>query len=163
MQEIVESYNSYVAFESLIEENPDIKYNNFIDVTEQVKSGINIEKFKGLGLLFCVQTSELGINTNKIQFALNDIIQPGTKIWESKYRLVPDYNKTNGIGIEIDGIKYYELKKDAETAGKKYCVENKRDVYIVNTKVIKDANAVSQQIFYKPSLGQKMASFTFFD
>ncbi len=162
MNEIIEAYNSLLAFGILLVNNENIKYNSFIDITKQIKSGKNEKDYHGLGLLFCYEISELGANDNKVQFRIKDNVQPGTKTWETKYKLVPHVPNFNKH-IVINDIAYYDLKKDAEDAAKIWCVENKIDVHIITTKVIKDADPCTTSIFYKPSPKQTLATYKFFD
>lgn len=161
IDKIIESYNSTIAFGTLLSENPDIKYTNFIDITDIIGNN-SIEQYKNLGLLFCLRTCNLGTNENKVKFRIQDNIQAGTKTWNTKYRLVPHHPKF-GKSLVINDIIFYDFKKDAEDAAKIYCSENAIDVHIVTTKLIQDADPCTTSIIYKPSLKQSLATYHFFD
>jgi len=161
ISENIEAYNATLAFGMLLAENESIKYDSFIDITDIVGDK-SIEQYKGLGLLFCKRTCDLGTNENKVQFKIEENIQPGTKEWSTEYVLVPDHKKSGKAIIIGDKISY-KIKKDAEDAAKLWVPEHKRDLHIKMVKIMTNAEPVSTSILYKPSLKQSMAVYHFFD
>ena len=108
MNKTIEAYNATVAFGILLAEDETCKYTEFIDITDIIGDK-SIEPYKGLGLLFCKRTSTLGENSNKVQFKIDETIEPGVRNWLTSYVLIPDF-KTNNKAIIIDNILYYNLK-----------------------------------------------------
>jgi hypothetical protein len=161
MEKRIESYNSTIAFGMLLAEDEDIKYTEFIDITDIIKNK-SIEQYKGLGILFCKRICDLGTNENKIQYSIHDNITPGTKDFETFYTLIP-HCKTSGKALLIQGKALFKMKKDAETAAKIYCAQNAVDVHIKTVKVMTNADPFSTEIRYKASPKQSLATFLFFD
>jgi len=157
----IESYNATVAFGMLLAEDETCKYTEFIDITEIVGDK-SIEPYRGLGLLFCKRTCNLGTNENKVQFKIDETIEPGVRNWLTSYVLIPDF-KTNNKAIIIDDILYYSLKSEAEKKAKIWCAENARDIHIKMVKRLESHSPINTSILYKPSLNQKMSEFFFFD
>jgi hypothetical protein len=161
MEKIIEHYNPYIAFGTLLAEDDTVTYKDFIDITDIIGDK-SIEQYKGLGLLFCKRLCGLGTNENKIKFKIETNIQEGTKTWLTQYRLVP-HNPKYGKSLIINDKLFYSLKSDAEQAAKQYCSENAVDVHIVTTKVIQDADPCTTSILYRPALKQSLSTFLFFD
>ena len=157
----IKSYNATIAFGTLLAEDDTITYDSFIDITDIIGDK-SIEPYKGLGLLFCKRTCNLGTNENKVQFKIEENIQPGTKEWSTEYVLVPDHKKS-GKAIIIGDKLSYKIKKEAEDAAKIWVPEHKRDLHIKMVKIMTNADPVSTSILYKPSLKQSMAIYHFFD
>jgi len=157
----IEAYSATIAFGMLLAEDDAIIYDSFIDITDIVGDK-SIEPYKGLGLLFCKRLSKLGENTNKVQFKIDETIEPGVRNWLTSYVLIPDF-KNNNKAIIIDDVLYYSLKSEAEKKAKIWCSENSRDIHIKMIKRLESHSPVNTSILYKPSLGQKMAQFVFFD
>lgn len=166
MTESIESYSIQAAFALLKDqyetEGKTLPYNYFIDISTQLKSGKSVNNYRGLGFLFGYKSENLGENKNKIQFAIDNAPEKGTKTWETQFALIADYPNSGPI-IEINGKKFYDYKADALTIAKKWCVENKRDVHIRECKVLKGFKPVTTSIFYKPSPGQQLATYVFID
>lgn len=158
----IEAYNSMLAFGILLAEDESISYDSFVDITELVKSGKNVNDYKGLGLLFCYKTFDLGANDNKVQFKIEDNVQKGTKEFSTEYVLIADH-KNSGKAIIINSKLSYPMKKDAEDAAKLWVPENKRDLHIKMVKIMTNADPVSTSILYKPSPKQSLAVYNFFN
>ena len=161
MNKTIEAYNATVAFGILLAEDETCKYTEFIDITDIIGDK-SIEPYKGLGLLFCKRTSTLGENSNKVQFKIDETIEPGVRNWLTSYVLIPDF-KTNNKAIIIDNILYYNLKSEAEKKAKIWCAENARDIHIKMVKRLESHSPVNTSIIYRVSLKQTLASFLFFD
>lgn len=160
---LIEAYSSVYAFGILLSENPDIGsiHTDFIDITDIIGSK-SIEQYKGLGLLFCVKISELGENTNKVQFKIDETIETGVRSWITSYVLIPDF-KTNNKTLSIDNKIFYELKSEAEKQAKEWCAKNKKDVHIKMIKRLKEHSPVNTSILYRMSLKQVPAVYHFFN
>jgi len=161
IDKLIESYSITLAFGILLAENPEITESSFIDITDIIGTR-SIEQYKGLGLLFCIRTCNLGTNENKVQFKIDENIQPGTKEWSTEYVLVTDHKKSGKIIVIGDKVSY-KIKGEAETAAKLWVAENKRDLHIKMVKIMQNADPVSTSILYKPSLKQSMAVYHFFN
>lgn len=161
----IEAFDLYSAYAILRlqqeESGKSLKYNGFINITEQIKSGKNSNSYSGLGFLFGYEAEEPGENVNKVQFSIEDHIVKGTKEWLTKYAIAADYPHVENL-ITIDNKIYYDYKKDAEDNAKRWVASNHRNAHIIITKIPEGFEKRQTSFYYKPSPKQKSGRYIFF-
>lgn len=150
----IEAYSLDEAIENFKEETkitivPKIITINSTEIIQDFKP------YQNLGLIFVYRNKKPGLNVNKIQTVVEDIVTTGEKIWVTKYLVVNEQDKV----VSSKGI--YKTKKEAIDFAREYTSSNQINTSVIIGKSANNFSRVQAKITYKPSIGQIRGLYTF--